>query len=76
MKLTHRGLWSLINVSTDKSVGNIGKNLAQNLHMSKIIGCSKISQKMSNLINKPNQKYLCQPPPKYAKLLKFRIKIC
>jgi len=31
---------------------------------------------MPNLINMPNQNYLCQPPPKYAKFQKFGIKIC
>jgi len=29
---------------------------------------------MPNLTNMPNQKYLCQPPPKYAKFQKFGIK--
>jgi len=31
---------------------------------------------MSNFTNTPNQKYLCQPPPKNAKFQKLGIKIC
>jgi len=48
----------------------------QHFCMCQKIGCSKICQNMPDLTNIPNQKYLCQPPRKNAKLKKFGIKIC
>jgi len=62
-----------MNVSTHKSVGNFGKNLVQHLAYVKNIWLLKNTP---NLKNMPNHKYLCQPPPKYAKFHKFGIKIC
>jgi len=47
-----------MNVSAHKIVGNFEKNLVQHLDM------PKTCQNMPNLANMPNQKYLCQPPPK------------
>jgi len=59
-----------MNVSAHKIVGNFEKNLVQHVDM------PKICQNMPNLANMPNQKYLCQPPPKNAKFQIFGIKIC
>jgi len=51
---------------------NFRVNLVQHFAYAK----NWLLKNMPDLTNMPNQKYLCQPLPRNAKLQKFSIKIC